>query len=193
MSGRLSRAVCLAALLALWVNALRLWPSLPERFPVHFDAAGEPDRWQARSLGAWLLLPVLGTLVAALLGLLLPAWLRRLAHTDSPWLNVPRRSEFGRLQPVARVAAVEPLAAVLRWLAAEVALLFAALLGAAHAIATGRATTLPSLPVWGAVAVLLVTAGVGAWWGSRSVRRAVDAAGSAAQRGNVSDGSAEDG
>ncbi|HSK20796.1 MAG TPA: DUF1648 domain-containing protein [Longimicrobiales bacterium] len=56
--------VVLVATLGL---SLYVYPELPERIPLHFAADGTPDRWGARSLLKWLLLPLIG---AATIGLL---------------------------------------------------------------------------------------------------------------------------
>ncbi len=34
---------------------LALWPSLPERFPIHFDLSGRPNGWGSKAYGPWLL------------------------------------------------------------------------------------------------------------------------------------------
>lgn len=46
------------------------WPQLPERIPVHFNAAGEPDGWAAKSLAQVLLLPALTLVVGGFIGLM---------------------------------------------------------------------------------------------------------------------------
>lgn len=47
----------IAALAAAYTAAV--FPSLPAQIPVHFDAAGRPDRYEAKETGAWLTLWVI--------------------------------------------------------------------------------------------------------------------------------------
>lgn len=46
------------ALAFLFVNAGQAWQEAPARYPTHFNAAGEPDKWGTRD-SLWLL-PVIG-------------------------------------------------------------------------------------------------------------------------------------
>lgn len=48
-------------------SVLRVWGELPERVPMHFDLAGQPDAWGSR--GTLLLLPVLSAVMYILLSL----------------------------------------------------------------------------------------------------------------------------
>lgn len=41
---------------------LAVFPSLPDQIPVHFNAAGEPDRFDAKSTGAWLMIYVMAVM-----------------------------------------------------------------------------------------------------------------------------------
>ncbi|MEZ4442399.1 MAG: SdpI family protein [Polyangiaceae bacterium] len=52
--------------LAVAVSALA-WSRVPARFPIHFDAAGQPDGWASRTVGL-LALPVTTLVVLAILG-----------------------------------------------------------------------------------------------------------------------------
>ncbi|MEL6614905.1 MAG: DUF1648 domain-containing protein [Bacteroidota bacterium] len=55
--------------LALATLAWAVWAyaALPERIPLHFGIDGTPDRWGDRSLAGWLLLPLVGIGMAALM------------------------------------------------------------------------------------------------------------------------------
>jgi uncharacterized membrane protein len=56
-----SRALLLALLVALWAAVAAVYPELPERMPLHLNAAGEPDRWGPKSIQSLLLLPCIAT------------------------------------------------------------------------------------------------------------------------------------
>ena len=102
------------ALGLLWAWAIHVYPDLPERIPMHFDASGAPDRFAPRSPFNWFLLPGIVTLLVALLAFGLPLWIRRLAARNASYLNVPRKKEFARLSPEARVRAITPIVVLLR-------------------------------------------------------------------------------
>ena len=47
-------ALAIFALAAATGLGVRLWPSLPARVPIHFDASGLPNGFASRSVGAFL-------------------------------------------------------------------------------------------------------------------------------------------
>jgi len=147
----------LTALVLLWSLALWLWPDLPERIPLHFDGSGAPDRYGAKTPWNWFLLPGIATLLVGLFSFVLPPWIESLAARNSVWLNVPRRADFVRLDPAARVRAVRPVHAMLLSISAELALLFAALLWGTARVASGAWERLPTALVLGAFGLLLAT------------------------------------
>lgn len=57
---RLIHIINIALCLALIALSLNVYPDLPDRIPLHFDARGEPDRWGEPSLLSWLTLPLIG-------------------------------------------------------------------------------------------------------------------------------------
>lgn len=61
-------SVAILALVAMFATTAMRWNELPERYPVHFNASGMPDRWSTKngSLG----LPVIATGLYALLTLI---------------------------------------------------------------------------------------------------------------------------
>jgi hypothetical protein len=75
-----------AGLLAASVLA---WFGLPDVIPVHFDLAGNPDRWARTSLVSWFALPVLAMGLTAFL-YLVAAWLP--GHPR--WLNFPGKERY---------------------------------------------------------------------------------------------------
>lgn len=74
----------LAVIAAMWLAALAAFGELPERIPIHWNVAGEPDGWAPRWLGAFWL-PALGVGV----WLLFPV----IPRAD------PRRVSFERFRP----------------------------------------------------------------------------------------------
>ena len=61
MSGRgagfLAHLANFLLLMAMWGLALWAYDALPDTIPVHFDAAGAPDRIVPRTYTSWLMLP----------------------------------------------------------------------------------------------------------------------------------------
>lgn len=172
-------ALPIVGLVVLWSLALWLWPSLPERLPMHFDLQGTPDRYEQRSPTAWFLLPGLATVLAGAFAWLLPPWLLRLARHNSHLLKVPDRNRFRALPTEGRVRALAPTVAMLRLLAAEITLLFAYVLLGTHAVATGAASRLSSLPILLATVAIAATALGSIPFCTRAVRREAAAATSA--------------
>jgi len=56
-----------ALALGLLIASIYVYPDLPDRIPLHFGVDGTPDRWGDRSLGSWLLLPLIGLGMHALM------------------------------------------------------------------------------------------------------------------------------
>ena len=112
-----------AALLGvLWVGSAVAWFSLPDRFPIHFDFAGNPDSWVARSAEGfvlWMLLPAIATLTSAFL-----RWAPRAARTNPALWNIPRKREFLALAAEAR----EPAQRIMEVAMARITALTSALL-----------------------------------------------------------------
>lgn len=165
------RALVVLAMLANWWLAISAWPELPERIPMHYDLAGNPDRWADRSLLGWFGVPLLGTVLGVLLGLLLPRWTVGMAARNSPWLNVPNKRAFVRLSEPARVRAVQPMVLGLVRIALLVQLLLGYLVYGGARIATGAWQSLPSWPSFAVLAALLACVVHLAVAGHRAVRR----------------------
>lgn len=72
-----------------WIFALVTKANLPERYPVHFDIAGQPDRW-ATGPAEWFVLPATATFV----GLLLAALGLGASSIPPRFVNVPDRARF---------------------------------------------------------------------------------------------------
>lgn len=166
-----SLALCIG-LACMW------WPAVPARVPLHFDFAGDPDRYGERGFWSWFLLPTLAVGVALLFGVLLPRWIDWLAERDPALINVPDKQRFLALDVERRRQALRPMLALLRVLGAQIALLFTLVQYATLQVARGTWTRLPTALMLAAIAVLVVTA-----LGSIPLaRRAVERAASGAAR-----------
>ena len=156
MSEKPLRLAALTLLAALYAGSAAAYPRLPERIPIHFDLAGNPDGWAGTSLLSWFMLPLIATAVA---GLMLVAG--RLSEYHPELWNVPEKPRFLAL-PVEERA---PIVARLRTFMALMAVMTTALLGVIQAevflIATGRMGATPWL-IAGALVVMLTVTGVAA-------------------------------
>jgi uncharacterized membrane protein len=74
--------------------------TLPERYPVHFDLAGNPTRWEEGGVGMWILIVTMGILTMGKMHLF-----QRfvLADPDSTLVNVPHKEAFLRLPQERRI------------------------------------------------------------------------------------------
>jgi len=150
-----SLASIAVAEIVLWTRAIQWFPSLPERFPVHFDISGAPDRWSERG-AAWFLLPALSIAILAFFGLI--AWSIGPMCRGAPGLvNVPRKDLFVRLSPAGRETVLAPTRAFLAWVVSLVAWLFAYILEGTALVAVGRETKLPAWPVFVFLALVFLT------------------------------------
>jgi len=154
----LRRAVAALAVLAniaMWWRAFAWLPSLPERFPIHFNAAGEPDGWST-SRAAWFLLPAIATvLLLALFGA--SRLVGGLARSSPALMNIPRKDVFLRLSPDGRAAATAPAQAYLGVVLGLVQLLFLYILEGTGRVAVEQAPMLPSWPVFVFLGIVFAT------------------------------------
>ena len=141
--------VAVAAYAVAWLVAAL---TLPDRVPMHFDLAGEPDRWAARS-AALLTFGLLGGASASLLG-----WLtHRVPRGDLRHVNVPHKQWWLTHRP-------EELRSLL---AQDLELIATATMGlltvVLAAVVAGARAEEPALPVWATVAVIAYVVGLLAW------------------------------
>lgn len=167
------RALLVLVTIANWLLAGFLWSSLPERFPIHFDAAGTPDGWATKTALTWFALPALGTALGLALGVGLPKWMVAMAKSNSPWLNVPDKKAFAALPEDARVRVITGPARWLVALAVVLQLLLGWIVFGCARVAAGDWTTLPPGPSYALIGAVLVCAACLAFAGSRAVRREV--------------------
>jgi uncharacterized membrane protein len=130
------------------------YPHLPDRIPMHFNMAGEPDRWGGR--GGLVLLPVMAAVMTAGLYLvirLLPKW-----AANPRYLNIPHKAELLRLPAEKQAVYWDVYREFFAALAAAMNLLFYLIVRATVRIATGSAELLPfrlMLPALILIAVIL--------------------------------------
>lgn len=156
MTQRSWRLVNLALLALFFVGSLTAYDRVPGRFPAHFDLAGNPTRWDARSLVSWMMLP----LVAAGITLLLVGLSRWSGRRPDLW-NVPDKKRFLALSPEARRPIVHRLE---RFVEQVNTIGIVILMAVQWAIFHAATSPSPRMPVWivavapAATVVILVAA-----------------------------------
>ena len=160
-------------LLVMWAFALWAFERLPDPFPIHFDAAGNPNGWSEKSLAAWLIAPgtALGLTVLTYASVLFVPLARRYPGL----INLPGRyrARFLALPPERRESVFGVVKAFTYWLAVPMNVLLAWIEWSTyHAAFDGRM----SGSVWSPIVVFLVLftaiVTVGIVWMLRAVDRA---------------------
>lgn len=90
---------------------------LPERFPVHFDFTGQPDRWASRGDAEWYFVVLIG----GMLGLGLTAFGLLFHRVPLRFVNLPGKQRLLALPPERRV----PVLRVAAWMLLLLGLLIA--------------------------------------------------------------------
>ena len=154
---------------AVWWRALLWWPQLPEQIPIHFNAAGEPDRFVARSIAALFLTPAIMLSVCVILGAV-ALCIDKIARETPALVNVPRKDLFVRLSPERRIAVMLPTRALLVWVLTGVNLLGLGIIeGSARISVHGHGT----VSIWPVVAFVAFT-GVLTLTSLRATTRAIE-------------------
>lgn len=158
-------------LLGLLIYALASYDALPRRLPLHFDAAGQPDRWADKSWSSWLALPLVAAGLTALL--YLASGLVALARRKPGLLSLPQKEKFLALPAAQQEPVWQRLRSIPRWLAVPTnGLMLYAQLSIGTTASSGG-----SMPVWpllllvgvmGAITIGITVSMV------RAVRRAVE-------------------
>lgn len=92
--------VTVAILVLVTVAGLLRWPTLPDQMPVHFDASGTPDRWEAKSVWSVFGLHIVMAATIALLVALSLASPTRRQHPDG-------RADLGRAEAQGRSQVIQ--------------------------------------------------------------------------------------
>ena len=165
-------ALVTALLAGLFGYAASLYARLPERLPIHFNAAGVADGFAPKSWGAWLLLPCAMSLVcvvSVVAGL-------AIMGTDLRWVNIPHKQEFLALprhvqEPILRGFVRIMIGSGVVW-----AVFGFTMVSQVARVAMGRADRFNPVPLGVLVAVVLLVLLGGTVRMSRRIRAAVDAA-----------------
>ena len=159
------------ALATPWVVAVWLGATLPDRYPVHFDGSGAPDRWAGPGHGEWYLLAGVASFVQAIL--LGAAALARFCAVRAPeFVNVPAKATFVKLPPSSRLWCLEPMIDLLAMIAVLVAVLFARIMHGTWQVATGERATLAP---WDALVLVGLILAATAWQSLVTHRRVMRA------------------
>lgn len=147
-------------LLAIWFAlAWTAYADLPTQLPVHFNAAGVPDSYAAKSLLSWFMLPLVG--LATVLMLLGTNWL---TERYPGLLNVPSKELYLALPPAERA----PLTEMVRVFMAVISLAITALLALLHydswRVATGYQRELSYITTIFMIAFVAATIGGSIWF-----------------------------
>ena len=147
------RRLLYTLLLTYWAACFAWYPKLPDRYPIHFNARGQPDGWSQGPFG-WFLLPAIGTMT-----LLLLLGVGKLARRAPQLWNIPEKKRFLALSAEQRAPIESVLDGIL-----EVAALYTLVVIATcqWAIYRSAVSARPGLPLlfhlvlWGGMAVLLM-------------------------------------
>jgi uncharacterized membrane protein len=154
----MKRLYDLANLTLLFLTGLLLtswYPRLPERVPMHFNMAGQPDRWGGR--GAIVMLFVVPLAMTAVFYLLI-RYIPRLG-ANPRHLNVPNKEEFLRLPAEKREIYWALFKEFFAGLTVAINLLFYLIIRGTLRVATGAAGLLTfraMLPALALIVVLMV-------------------------------------
>jgi len=129
----------LILLVLLGNTVYRAYPSLPARIPIHFNLAGQPDRWGGR--GGLIALALVPVGLTALLYLVARFAIGRGAGARS--VNIPHKEEFLRLPAEKQEIFWSVLRELLAGMAAAMNLLFYLIVGGTIRVAAGQASLVP--------------------------------------------------
>lgn len=155
------------ALVLPWVVAIWLGATLPDRYPVHFNGSGTPDRWAGPGHGEWYLLAGIVTFVECML--VGAGALAAFCAVRAPeYVNVPAKAAFVQLPPVARLRCLAPMVDLLTIIALLVSVLFARIMHGTWQVATGERTTLAP---WDAIVLVGLILAATVWQSIVTYRR----------------------
>ena len=171
MSARSVHRLHLLLLAIYAATAALVWPSLPDRIPIHFDLAGDAMTWARPSLPFWFGLPAL-----ALAMDLFVRGLGSLALRVPELWNIPEKKRFLALSAQARAPVEESLRAMLAWAAVLATLLFVGIHLGMYATATGRTRGWPWYSdglIFGSILLMFAVVG---WFARKSGKQIREAA-----------------
>lgn len=125
-------------LVLLWAGSLWAYAHLPDTMPGHFDLMGQVSYRTETTLARWLLMPILGLLIAASL-----YTVAYLMQRFPQAMNVPDPDTFERLTPDRRAVVVHLVQDVMYGIAALLLLVITVLQIGIYSVAVHSATVLP--------------------------------------------------
>jgi uncharacterized integral membrane protein len=125
-------------LVGFFLVSIAAWGHVPERVPLHFSFAGDPDIWVAKSIVSWLGLPALAVAIAAFF-----YGLHRAGRPYPKTWDVPEKEEFLRLPPGGQAAVWEIMDQTVAGTMLLTTVLFMGAQAAVYLVATGRADGIP--------------------------------------------------
>lgn len=134
-------------LVGIWLSAIEAWPTLPAKFPMHFDFAGRPDSFVDKSMVAWFLLPVFASVMNVGLSLLSPM-IQWMALKHPEFVNMPRKEQWLKLDSQARLRTLKPVFGAMRVLQLLVMALFLFIVVSSVKVASGQWSVLPTWPMF---------------------------------------------
>lgn len=169
-TARVAHALNALAILGTFAVAIVGHGRQPDRVPLHFDLAGYPDRWGAKSWGNTLAVPLVALVITALIyaSAEIVAWVR----TRPGMLNLPDKEAFLALPPGLQDPIWRQMKAMIYWLAVPETLVFLTM----AALLPGDDGRLRVWPIFVPTALVLVLLPVLVTRLSRAVRRAIAAA-----------------
>jgi uncharacterized membrane protein len=147
------------------LSAIEAWPTLPAKFPIHFDFAGRPDSFVDKSVAAWFLLPVFATVMNVGLSFLTPM-IQWMALKHPELVNMPRKEQWLKLDSQARQRTLKPVFGAMRVLQFMVMAQFLFIVVSSAKVASGQWSVLPTWPMYLFLAALGASVG---WLLLRSV------------------------
>ena len=125
-------------LLGFVLVSLAAWEHVPERVPLHFGLAGDPDHWARKSVVSWLGLPAIAVAVAAFIYAV-----HRAGRPYPETWNVPEKEQFRRLAREDQKVVWEMIDTAVAGTMLLTTVILVAAQAAAYLVATGRAAGIP--------------------------------------------------
>lgn len=160
-----------ALLTGMFVFALATYDGLPERFPVHFNMAGQPDNFVSKSMGMWLLLPLTGLGLTVIL--YASAGLINYARKHPRWLSLPHKEQFLALPVKQQEPVWNQMRSMMFWLCVPSNLLVMYAQYSTYMFTTGESESFTAWPLLVIMAAMFIMIFVMTFNFIRGVKRAV--------------------
>ena len=111
-------------LVFIFALAIESFDRVPDPMPVHYDLNGNPDRWAAKSMAGWLVVPFIAlgnTIFMYLIGMCFP-WLKDYPHLT----NLPKKQKekYLTLTPEQRLSVLKSMQVYMYWFPVTINMLF---------------------------------------------------------------------